>query len=107
MFGSLKFIRSHNELGGSVTVNVSSRQTANADQIRQRGFTSIEKLIDAEAVADLRRAYDEILDRKVDCGKDDRMLGGVTRQIMAVRSHHPAVAANPVFEAARSVARTL
>lgn len=77
------------------------------ERFRATGFTTIEPLVSAEAIEELRVAYDEILRGDVDCGENDRQLGGITRQIMLPRSHHPVVRDNEVFEAAREVAGVL
>jgi len=78
------------------------RLTGEVEQFRQHGFTFVPDLIPGDAVESLRVIYDEVLDGKVDCGENDRMLGGITRQVMQPRLHHPGLADHPVFEAART-----
>lgn len=77
------------------------------ERFRAEGYTTIEPLISPTAVEGLRKAYTEILDKEVDCGQDDRQLGGITRQIMSPRLHHADVRDNEVFAAARTVAKEL
>ncbi len=78
------------------------RLSGEVEQFRRHGFAYVPDLIAGDAVESLRVIYDEVLDGKVDCGENDRMLGGVTRQVMHPRSHHPALGDHPVFEAART-----
>lgn len=70
------------------------------------GFLAIEALIDADEVERLRAAYDEIIDGVV-ASPTQRMLGGVTRQVMVPSLVHPVFETNGAIEAGREVMRDL
>ena len=70
------------------------------------GFTVIPQLV-TDCVAQLRQAYDDIIAGKVDCGASDRMLGGLTRQVMHPSNFHPLFADNPALDAAKTIATQL
>ncbi|MFN6119935.1 MAG: hypothetical protein ACK5CE_09945, partial [Actinomycetes bacterium] len=53
------------------------------------GFLAIERLIGPDEVERLRTAYDEIIDGTV-ASPTQRMLGGITRQVMVPSMVHPA-----------------
>lgn len=67
------------------------------------GFFVIERLADESTVKKLRAAYDDILTREEPAG-GDRMLGGITRQVMMPSNAHPDFAANAVVDAAMEIA---
>lgn len=69
------------------------------------GFAVVEDLVDAETVAALREAYDRVLAGAGAPG--DRLLGGLTRQVMGPERLDPAFADNPALHAANAVARRL
>ena len=73
-------------------------------QYETNGFLAIERLVDDGTVAALRDAYDEIL-----AGGEDgeRMLGGITRQVMIPSGLHPLYKRNPALDAAREVVAPL
>jgi hypothetical protein len=52
------------------------------------GFLLLTSFADEDLLETLRRAYDEALSGEVDA-PDDRMLGGLTRQVMLPSSAHP------------------
>jgi ectoine hydroxylase-related dioxygenase (phytanoyl-CoA dioxygenase family) len=66
------------------------------------GFVVIERLIGEEALAQLRDAYDAILARRV-AAAGDRMLGGITRQVMMACTAHPAFHQNEALEEAAEI----
>lgn len=70
------------------------------------GFVVIERLIGEDAVARLREAYDAILARRVVAG-GDRMLGGITRQVMMACTAHPAFHRNEALDEAAEIAEQL
>ena len=70
------------------------------------GFVVIERLIDDAALAELREAYDAILSRRV-AAAGDRMLGGITRQVMMACTAHPAFHQNDALEEAAEIAEQL
>ena len=76
-------------------------------QFQRDGFTVFESLVDEEGLADLRDAYDRILSGEIDCGENDRMLGGVTKQVMQPSHHYPPIRENPAYLNARSAAQAL
>jgi hypothetical protein len=80
-----------------------------AEQLRRwdrDGFVVIERLIGDAALAELREAYDAILSRRVAAG-GDRMLGGLTRQVMMACTAHPAFHRNEALDAAAEIAEQL
>jgi ectoine hydroxylase-related dioxygenase (phytanoyl-CoA dioxygenase family) len=70
------------------------------------GFLAIERLIGPDEVERLRTAYDEIIDGTV-ASPTQRMLGGITRQVMVPSMVHPAFDHNAALEAGREVMRDL
>jgi ectoine hydroxylase-related dioxygenase (phytanoyl-CoA dioxygenase family) len=81
--------------------------TQQQTQFQDEGYTVLPSLVGGEALAGLRQAYDEILRGDVDCGTDDRQLGGITRQVMHPASHHEGIRKNPVWERAHEAASEL
>jgi hypothetical protein len=67
------------------------------DHYRTTGFLVLEKFTDTDTVDELRLAYGEVLGRAVDAGANDRMLGGITRQVMRPSDVHPVFADNAAF----------
>jgi ectoine hydroxylase-related dioxygenase (phytanoyl-CoA dioxygenase family) len=67
------------------------------------GFAVMPDFIDADVVAELRQAYDEIIEREVDA-PGDRMLGGITRQVMFPAQAHPVFNRNAAIAVARRLA---
>jgi Phytanoyl-CoA dioxygenase (PhyH) len=80
------------------------------DEERRRfetdGFLVFERLIDDGAVRELGAAYDQILERDV-AAIGDRLLGGITRQVMMPCLSHPAFDRNPALDAAAEIAERL
>jgi ectoine hydroxylase-related dioxygenase (phytanoyl-CoA dioxygenase family) len=70
------------------------------------GYQVVEQLVDANTVAVLRAAYDELLDGAVAC-PTDRQLGGITRQVMVPSMSHPVFADNAALDAGRSIVAEL
>jgi ectoine hydroxylase-related dioxygenase (phytanoyl-CoA dioxygenase family) len=71
---------------------------------KRDGFLILERFVDAETLAALRAAYDEILRRDIEAS-GDRMLGAVTRQVMRPSSAHPTFASNPAVDRGIAIAR--
>ena len=69
----------------------------------QEGFLAIERLVDDATLRTLRDAYDDVLDRDVPA-EGDRMLGGITRQVMMPSTAHPAFDSNAAIDAAMEIA---
>lgn len=67
------------------------------------GFLGIEHLVEADTVAQLREAYDEILDGRVEAA-GDRMLGRRIRQVMHPADAHPAFDQNPALREVAEIA---
>jgi ectoine hydroxylase-related dioxygenase (phytanoyl-CoA dioxygenase family) len=81
--------------------------TPEQQQAWQRdGFVVIERLIGEAALASLRAAYDDILSRRVPAA-GDRMLGGITRQVMMACTAHPAFRQNEALDEAAEIAEQL
>ena len=77
--------------------------SAAVTQLRTNGFAVIDRLVDDETVEALRDAYDEIINRQVQAS-GDRMLGGITRQVMGPSTAHPRFDANAALDQASQVA---
>lgn len=75
-------------------------------QWRDAGFLALPGFVGAGELARLREAYDELLERRVEAA-GDRLLGGVTRQIMFPSQAHPAFARNAVVAAGIELGRAL
>ena len=73
-------------------------------QFLRDGYLVVPQLIAGDAVAELRDLYDAVLDRRIDCCEDDRMLGDVTRQIMHPSRRHSGFRDNAALRAAHAVA---
>jgi ectoine hydroxylase-related dioxygenase (phytanoyl-CoA dioxygenase family) len=70
------------------------------------GFCVLERFCDEQTLGSLREAYDEILDREVEAA-GDRMLGGITRQVMLPSTSHPAFDRNPAVRVGIHIGRQL
>ncbi len=74
------------------------------DQFHRDGYTVVDQLIDADAVAALRTAYDELL---ASPPTTDRQLGGITRQVLVPSMWHEVFADNEALRAGRKVVAQL
>lgn len=81
--------------------------SAQIEQFREQGFTSVDALIDPDTVESLRCAYDEVIRKDVNGGQHDRRLGGLTRQVMLPRLIHRAIRNSEVFAKAAALASEL
>jgi ectoine hydroxylase-related dioxygenase (phytanoyl-CoA dioxygenase family) len=70
------------------------------------GFLAIADLVDEQVVARLRVAYDEIIGGQL-ASPTDRLLGGITRQVMVPSMVHPVFDDNEALAAGRAVMRDL
>src|SRR4051812_48415255 len=70
------------------------------------GFLVLPQFTDAACLEELRSAYDEILDHAVPAA-GDRMLGGVTRQVMFPSAAHRVFDRNPAVAAGLRVSRQI
>ncbi len=68
------------------------------------GYFTVPQLIPDADVAHLRALYDAVLERRIDCAEDDRMLGNLTRQIMNPSRQHAGFRDNAALQAARGIA---
>jgi ectoine hydroxylase-related dioxygenase (phytanoyl-CoA dioxygenase family) len=73
-----------------------------ADDFRDEGFVVLRSLADDTDVERLRAAYEEVLAHGTSSG--DRLLGGVTRQVMRPHAVHEVFRANPVLDRAQRLA---
>lgn len=80
---------------------------ADVGQFERDGFLSFPQIADAETVADLGGAYDQILSGEIDCGPLDRKLGRLMRQIMEPTRYHPVFLNNEAVRNGRAIARDL
>lgn len=71
---------------------------------RERGFGHVDRLVDDEALAELRAAYDRVLDAEPDGGA---MLGGVTRQVMVPSLYDATFRDNQAIDHAFEIARSV
>lgn len=77
-----------------------------ADQIsrfKRDGFATVQSLIDRETVEILRGLYDRFLRQEIDCGVNDRYLGGITRQVLRPSLYHAYFKDNPAISAAKTI----
>ena len=82
-------------------------QTLTSDEIlswKRDGFLVKESFADQATLELLRTAFDETLEMHA---PTDRMLGGVTRQVMVPSMAHPVFDDNPLVEQGRQVVREL
>jgi ectoine hydroxylase-related dioxygenase (phytanoyl-CoA dioxygenase family) len=70
------------------------------------GFLVLPDFVDDSVLRELRRAYDEVIDREVRA-RGDRMLGGITRQVMIPSNAHPTFDRNDAVRRGIHVARAL
>jgi len=70
------------------------------------GFLVLDGFVDEATLGELRGAYDAIIDRDVSAA-GDRMLGGLTRQVMIPSAAHPVFDRNPVVKAGLDIAQQL
>lgn len=80
---------------------------AQISQFQADGFLGLNHFLDDSTLQELRNFYDRIVAREIDCGEDDRWLGGVIRQIMFPARHHSYFQENPALDAARHIAAPL
>jgi hypothetical protein len=73
-------------------------------QWKRDGFLVKQQFADADTLELLRDAYAEVLQGHTE---GDRMLGGVTRQVMQPCAAHPVFDDNPLIERGRQVVREL
>lgn len=87
------------------------REQIDRDGIARRfgedGFARIDRLASEDCIRDLRSAYDDLLDGRVESGAFDRQLGGITRQIMMPHIVSPTFADNEAVRNGRYVAEQL
>ena len=83
-------------------------QPGDIEQFRTLGFVRVSRLIGGSALEELRTAYDELLAEDAGRpGTSDRLLGGLTRQIVHPDQLHPLFRDNAALRAGREVARAL
>lgn len=76
------------------------------EAFRRDGFAIVDELVDGDDLASLRAAYDDLI---VEAGRaaGDRLLGGVTRQVMRPSDDHPVFADNAALRRAIVLAEHL
>lgn len=74
-----------------------------ARQLSEHGFAVIDRLVGRDEVSALAAACDEIIDRQVEAA-GDRMLGGITRQVMGPSNAHPRFDQNEALAQAKEAA---
>lgn len=76
-------------------------------RFKQDGFLAIPRLIDDTTLRTLRDHYDRFIRGEIECGQDNRLLGGQIHQVMHPSKHQAYFRDNPAIAAARSVAAQL
>lgn len=76
------------------------------DHFGRDGFLIIDRLVGPDAVETLRAAYDEVLSGTAPAA-GDRMLGAITRQVMAPGEAHPVFRDNDALDAGTRIAEQL
>lgn len=90
-------------------MSVAHDEVLSPDQCRryhEDGFLGIDELVDKEGTDELRQAYDDILAGTVPA-EGDRLLGGVTRQVMLPSEAHPVFHDNVALRHAFAMAQRL
>ncbi len=77
------------------------------EQFRRNGFLAIAHLAAQATLDRLQMEYDRIIHGDIDCGPDNRLLGGVIRQVMHPSRHSAYFHSNPAIEAAKEIAAQL
>ena len=80
--------------------------TEQIEAYRRDGFLVLPEFLEAGVLADLRAAYDEVIERQVHAD-GDRMLGGITRQVMFPAWAHPTFDRNAAVRRGIEIARRL
>lgn len=73
--------------------------------LAQHGYRVEEQLVPAASLTVLHEAYDDIRAKRVDCGDDDRYLGGITHQVMFPAQHDARFATHPAISRAKALAK--
>ena len=89
-----------------MTTTTSLLSIEQAEAWHRDGFLVLEEFVDDDTLASLRAAYDAIIDRDVEAS-GDRMLGGLTRQVMIPSAAHPTFDRNPVVKRGLQIAEQL
>lgn len=85
---------------------MASLTTERAEAWHRDGFLVLQDFVDSSMLAALREAYDAIIDKDVEAA-GDRMLGGLTRQVMIPSAAHPTFDRNPLVKAGLDIAAQL
>jgi ectoine hydroxylase-related dioxygenase (phytanoyl-CoA dioxygenase family) len=80
---------------------------AQIERFHADGYMVIDRLISEEDVLKIAAGYDQFLRREINCGDQDRMLGGKTRQVMNPSQYHPLFKDNPALSAAKKISEQL
>jgi hypothetical protein len=88
-------------------VGASTVSAIDVDRFRRDGFLRIPKFTDDETVDRLRTVYDQMLSGEISCAGTDRLLGGVTRQIMEPSLYHPVFRKNRALALGQVMATAL
>lgn len=87
-----------------MTTSTRQLSPAEIEQYDNDGFLVLPEFVDQPSLEPLREAYDEILDREVEAA-GDRMLGGITRQVMLPSQAHPTFDVNDALAAGMRAAQ--
>ena len=85
---------------------MSAATTSAVERFQHDGFLVMPEFIDAATVADLRDAYDDILEGRTPA-RGDGMLGGITRQVMLPSTSDARFRSNAALTAAGTIAEQL
>lgn len=92
-----------------MTVEATATAQLTPEQIEawhRDGFLRLDRIADPNTVAELRVAYQEVLDAE-EARDGGRLLGGLTRQVIMPSKLHPTFASNPALEAGIAIATQL
>lgn len=80
--------------------------SADIDRFHADGFLVLDRVVEGSDLAQLRAAYDEVLEGSV-AVSGDRFLGGITRQVMSPSKEHLTFADNAALTSAREIGEQL
>jgi ectoine hydroxylase-related dioxygenase (phytanoyl-CoA dioxygenase family) len=103
LIGKGRDVAEHKTNGSGVTSTLDAAAVA---AYQRAGFYVLDRLVDDDALAELRAAYDEVL-HDTDAGGAKYLLGGVTKQVMMPSLLHPVFAHNRAVEAGMALVADL
>jgi ectoine hydroxylase-related dioxygenase (phytanoyl-CoA dioxygenase family) len=77
------------------------------ERFKRDGFLSIPRLVDEEALNVLRAEYDRFINGEIECGKDNRLFGGLIHQVMYPSRYSAVIRDNQAMRTAKGIATQL